>query len=102
MQMIVSLQPRCNWSNHRAMAFKGHRTQGRKADSFIHSFILETYIATLQETTTQRRSQPSHGQKRRTSERCKILKGGSSARNVAKRGGHSMLMDPQPKRPFAA
>src|SRR6218665_4029120 len=33
---------------------------------FIHSFILETYIAPLQETTTQRRSQPSHGQKRRT------------------------------------
>src|SRR6218665_1405498 len=32
----------------------------------IHSFILETYIAPLQETTTQRRSQPSHGQKRRT------------------------------------
>src|SRR6218665_4174853 len=26
--------------------------------SFIHSFILETYIAHLQETTTQRRSQP--------------------------------------------
>src|SRR6218665_3227250 len=38
--------------------------------SFIHSFW--TYIAPLQETTTQRRSQPSHGQKRRTSERCKI------------------------------
>jgi len=33
--------------------------------SFINSFILETYIAPLQETTTQRRSQPSHGQKRR-------------------------------------
>src|SRR6218665_2922868 len=35
--------------------------------SFIHSFILETYIAPLQESTTQRRSQPSHGQRRRTS-----------------------------------
>src|SRR6218665_1656009 len=35
-------------------------------DLFIHSFILETYIAPNQETTTQRRSQPSHGQKRRT------------------------------------
>src|SRR6218665_828659 len=35
-------------------------------DSCIHSFILKTYIAPLQETTTQRRSQPSHGQKRRT------------------------------------
>src|SRR6218665_3103011 len=52
--------------------------------SFIHSFILETYIAPLQETTTQRRSQPSHGQKR-TSERCKIWKGGPSARNAAQR-----------------
>src|SRR6218665_503092 len=31
--------------------------------TLIHSFILETYIAPLQETTTQRRSQPSHGQK---------------------------------------
>jgi len=26
----------------------------------------------LQEITTQRRSQPSHGQRRRTSDRCKI------------------------------
>src|SRR6218665_3577620 len=69
---------------------------------FIHSFIHETYIALLQETTTQRRSQPSHGQKRRTSERCKIWKGGPSGRNAAQRGDHSMLMDPQPKRPFAA
>ena len=32
--------------------------------NFIHSFILETYIAPLQDTTTQRRSQPSHGQRR--------------------------------------
>src|SRR6218665_2373049 len=39
---------------------------------FIHSFILETYIAPLQDTTTQRHSMPSHGQRRRTSERCKI------------------------------
>src|SRR6218665_1171243 len=69
---------------------------------FIHSFILETYIAPLQETTTQRHSPPGHGQKRRTSERCKIWKGGPSARNAAQRGDHSMLMDPQPKRPFAA
>src|SRR6218665_2471358 len=70
--------------------------------TFIHSFILETYIAPRQETTTQRRPQPSHGQKRRTSERCKIWKGGPSARNAAQRGDHSMLMDPQSKRPFAA
>jgi len=69
---------------------------------FLHSFILETYIAPLQETTTQRRSQPSHGQKTRTSERCRIWKGGPSARNAAQRGDHSMLMDSQPKRPFAA
>src|SRR6218665_870822 len=68
-----------------------------KLRRFWHnSFILETYIAPLQETTTQRRSQPSHGQKRRTSERCKIWKGGPSARNAAQRGDHSMLMDPQP------
>src|SRR6218665_491470 len=73
-----------------------------KLDRFIHSFILETYIAPLQETTTQRRPQPSHGQKRRTSEKCKIWKGRPSARNAAQRGDHSMLMDPQPKRPFAA
>src|SRR6218665_2032543 len=32
-------------------------------NEFLHSFILEIYIAPLQETTTQRRSQPSHGQK---------------------------------------
>src|SRR6218665_3350219 len=32
--------------------------------SFIHSFILEPYTAPLQDTTTQRRSQPSHGQRR--------------------------------------
>ena len=32
--------------------------------SFIHSFIMETYIAPLQDTTTQRCSQPSHGQRR--------------------------------------
>src|SRR6218665_4018783 len=69
---------------------------------FIHSFILETYIEPLRETTTQRRSQPSHEQKRRTSERCKILKGGSSARNAAQRRDHSMLMDAQPKKPSAA
>ena len=33
---------------------------------FIHSFIPETYIAPLQDTTTQRHSQPSHGQRRKT------------------------------------
>src|SRR6218665_2976140 len=33
--------------------------------SFIHSFIHETFIVPLQDTTTQRRSQPSHGQRRR-------------------------------------
>src|SRR6218665_1017619 len=63
---------------------------------FIHSFILETYIVPLQETTTQGCSQPSHRQKRRTSERCKIWKGGPSAGNAAQRGVHSILMDPQP------
>jgi len=66
---------------------------------FIHSVILETYIALLQETTTL---SPDNGQGRWTSERCKIWKGEPSARNAAQRGDHSMLMDPQPKRPFAA
>src|SRR6218665_1955728 len=68
----------------------------------IHSFILETYIAPLQDTITQRRSQPSHGQRRKTCGKCKIWKGGSSARNAAQHGDHSMLMSPQPKRPSAA
>ena len=31
----------------------------------------------------------------------KIRKGSPSAMNVDQRGDHSMLMDPQPKRPFA-
>jgi len=43
--------------------------------SFIRSFILKTYIAPLQETTTQRRSQPSHGQKRKTWERLSVVTG---------------------------
>jgi len=75
----------------------------------IHSFILETYVAPLQDTTTLRRSQPSHSQRRRTSGRCKIWKGRSSARNAAQQGDHSMpmgdhskSMGPQPKRPFSA
>jgi len=43
-----------------------------------HSFILETYSASSRHyhRPTQRRSQPSHGQRRRTSGRCKIWKGG--------------------------
>ena len=72
-----------------------------KRDRLLLSFILETYIAPLQETT-QRRSQPSHGQRRSTSERCKIWKGGPSEGTAAQREDHSMLMDPPPKRPFAA
>src|SRR6218665_3689516 len=35
---------------------------------------METYIAPLLDTTTQRRSQLSHGQRRMTSKRCKIWK----------------------------
>ena len=46
--------------------------------TLIHSVILETSIAPLQETTTERCSQPTQGQRRRTSERCKIWKGGPS------------------------
>src|SRR6218665_1092141 len=70
--------------------------------SFIYSFILETYIAPLQETTTQSSSQPSHRQRRRTSERCKIWKCGSPEGTTAQRGDHSMLMDPQLNRPITA
>ena len=69
--------------------------------SFIHSIVMETYIAPLKETTTQKRSQPSHGQ-RRTWERCKIWMGGPSEGIAAQREDHSRLMDPRPKRPFAA
>ena len=45
---------------------RGEKKPSRLIHSFIHSFILETYIAPFQETrpTTQRRSQPSHGQKK--------------------------------------
>src|SRR6218665_1032704 len=70
--------------------------------SFVHSFILEIFIANFQEITTQRHFQPSHEQCRRTSEGCKIWKGGPSARNAVHRGDQSMLMDPTPqKRPKA-
>ena len=68
----------------------------------LHSFIMETYIAPLQDITTQRCSQSSHGQRRRNSGRCKIWKGGPSAGNAAQGGDHTMLMGPQPKKPFAA
>ena len=61
---------------------------------FIHSFILETYIAPHQETTTQRRYQPSDRQRRWTWKRCKIWKGGPSEGTAAQRGDHSMLMVP--------
>jgi len=36
----------------------------QKIMSSSHSFIVKTYIAPLQDTTTQRRSQPSRGQRR--------------------------------------
>src|SRR6218665_2599330 len=45
--------------------YKTHESPPSVLYSFIHSFILETYIAPLQDTATQRRSQPSHGQRRR-------------------------------------
>src|SRR6218665_230664 len=71
--------------------------------SYIHSFIHseEIYVVPLQENTSQRRSQASHDQRRRTSERCKILNGGPSARYAAQREDHFILKDPQPKGPFA-
>jgi len=43
-----------------------------------------------QETTTQRRSHPSHSQ-RKPSERCKILKGGPSARHSLTANDRSLL-----------
>jgi len=44
----------------------------RDANHLCHSFILETFMVPLQEITTQRCSQLSHGQRRRTSESCKF------------------------------
>src|SRR6218665_445887 len=64
-------------------------------------WLAAMYIAPRQETTTQRCSKPSHGQGR-TSERCKIWKGGPPEGTAATRGDHSMKMEPQPKKPFAA
>lgn len=61
-----------------------------------YSFIIpDICVGPLQVTSTQRCSQPSYSQRRRTSERRKIWKGGPSARNAARRANHSMLMDPQ-------
>src|SRR6218665_440782 len=71
------------------------------AVSFIHSFILETYSASSRDYYSEALpAQPRT--KKKDLERCKIWKGGPSARNAAQSGDHSMLMDPQPKRPFAA
>jgi len=66
----------------------GKKTRGRSRKMMINSFILQTYIAPPKETTTQICSKPSHSQRRRTSERCKIWKGGTSARIPAQRGDH--------------
>src|SRR6218665_401714 len=72
----VGLTPKPLWLHHCSFKFfvikpfsftSVHCFPNRRdSELFIHSFILKTYIAPLQETTTQRRSQPSHGQKRRT------------------------------------
>jgi len=68
----------------------------------IHSFIHSLILAPLQETTTRRHSQLSCGQRRMTSEKCNIWKGGPSARKAVNKGDHSMLMDPQQKMPAIA
>src|SRR6218665_6347 len=60
----------------------------------LHSFIHSFWRLLL-------RGAPSPvTDKKRTSERCKIWKGGPSTRNAAQSGDHSKLTDPQPKRPF--
>src|SRR6218665_1576290 len=98
---VINIQHSCK--THMA-PFAAHFLQSPNSSSHKNpfSFILETYIAPLQGTTTQRRSQPSHGQRRRTSEseKCKIWKGGPPEGKKAQRGDHSMLMDPQSKRPL--
>src|SRR6218665_3901975 len=71
---------------------------------FIHSFIHSFWrlIQRLFKRLLLRGAPSSVTDKKKTSERCQIWKGGPSARNEAQRGDHSMLMDPQPKKPFAA
>src|SRR6218665_703082 len=58
---------------------------------FIHSGDLCSASSRHSETLPA-----SHGQRRKTSGKCKIWKDGPSARNA----DHSMLMSPQQKRPF--
>src|SRR6218665_2995482 len=42
---------------------ENHRTHNRLIGLLIHSFIMGTCVAPLQDTTTKRRSQPSHGRR---------------------------------------
>src|SRR6218665_2668446 len=72
--------------------------------SFIHSFIHsgDLYSAYSRDYYSEALPAQSRTKKKDLRERCKIWKGGPSARNAAQTGDHSMLMDPQSKRPFAA
>jgi len=74
-----------------------HRPIHSFVHSFIHSFIHSGDLYSTSSRDYYSEALPDQPQtKRRTSERCKIWKGGPSARNAAQRGVHSMLMDPQP------
>ena len=68
------------------MRVNGSRPLRNECITVIHSFILETYVASLKDTITQRRPQPSHCQRRRTWGSCNIWNGRPSARNAAQRG----------------
>jgi len=68
--------------------------------SFIHSF-LRLYSASSRDYYTDALPAQSWT-KKDFRERCKIWKGGPSEGAAAQRGDHSMLMDPQPKKPFVA
>jgi len=63
-------------------------TTASQSSTFKYSFIHET-IASLQETTTQMHSEPSHRLKRRTWERCKIWKDGPSEGTAAQKATFS-------------
>src|SRR6218665_377491 len=73
-----------------------HYQCGEPIHSFIHSGDL--YSASSRDYYSEALPAQSRT-KRRTSERCKIWKGGPSARNAAQREDHFMLMDLQPKGP---
>src|SRR6218665_1323650 len=69
---------------------------------FIHSFILKTSIAPLQDTTSLLLLRGAHSPVTAKEERVEGNVKFGRARNAAQRGDHFMMMGPQPKRPFAA